>query len=163
LQDLNEDPKKHKFKFEGIVVDKSLIDRDPKYIFDYYSQKREKVKGNALKREVVFNFTSKQNKNQVIPNQITNNTNASNIFSAPDGTSEGKQDFIPSSKSKIINSASLKNENEKQAEGQLQDMKMELHKYKNQLNNLMDTHKNLKSRVEMEKSRDIQSNVNCKI
>jgi len=40
---------------------------------------------------------------------------------------------------------------------------MELHKYKNQLNSVQETHKNLKNRVEMEKSKDMQASINSKI
>ena len=64
---------------------------------------------------------------------------------------------------KASNSQPRQNGNDKQAETQLQDLKMELQKYKNQFNSLVETHRNLKNRVEMEKSKDIQSNLNCKI
>lgn len=50
---------------------------------------------------------------------------------------------------------------DKQSEKNLKDMKVEYQKYKNQLNNLVETYKNLKNRVEMEKSRD-NSNTNIK-
>ncbi len=59
------------------------------------------------------------------------------------------------------------NQSDKLVEKQLQDIKIEYYKYKNNLNNVMDTHKNLKSRVDKEKSRggveSLNNTLNCNI
>jgi molecular chaperone GrpE (heat shock protein) len=104
-----------------------------------------KVKGSAIKREVVFNYIKKEQQ----PAREAN---------LPENVQE--PEVIPNAKSSAI--PPRQNGNDKQAESQLQDLKLELHKYKNQLNSLVETHRNLKNRVEMEKSKDIQSNLNCK-
>ena len=143
---MNEDPKKHKFKFEGIIIDSIVEDKKIREIFDNCIMNRIKVKGNAIKREVVFNFAKKTK----LTLQEINPLNEKNLT---DQTTEVLE--------KINQNFPIKqNGNDRQTDTQLQDMKMELHKYKNQLNSLIDTHKNLKNRVEMEKSKDIQSNLN---
>jgi len=153
-QDLNEDPKKHKFKFEGIVIEPTA--GDIKTLFDYYISNKIKVKGNAIKREVVFNRLSQSN--------VYNNNNKENlrvISSGPAIHNQAENEYNEFNQNINIirpskNAPKLEAQNEKntQNEAQLQDLKMELHKYRNQLNNLKDTHNSLKNRVEMERSRD---------
>jgi len=59
---LKENPKKHKFKFEGIVFDPKLHpNKDSKALFDHYISSQLKVEGNAIRREVVFNFLNTTN------------------------------------------------------------------------------------------------------
>jgi hypothetical protein len=129
-------------------------DKKIREIFDNCILNRTKVKGTAIKREVVFNFAKAK--------QSAPSTNPTNPFAEPPllnqaNPSEINADTVEKPNPNIL----LKQPaNDKQAESQLQDMKMELHKYKNHLNSLIDTHKNLKNRVEMEKSKDIQSNLN---
>jgi hypothetical protein len=45
---------KHKFKFEGIVIDESDINKPPKQIFDQVIRNNIKVKGNTCKCNVEF-------------------------------------------------------------------------------------------------------------
>ena len=45
---------KHKFKFEGIVIDESDINKPPKQIFEQVIKKNKKVKGNTFKNNVEF-------------------------------------------------------------------------------------------------------------
>jgi hypothetical protein len=152
---LKDDPKKHKFKFEGIIVENSTTEKDVKGVFENLISNRIPAKGNAIKREVAFNYMIKnENKpNTSIPVQFsTTNNNLEPLENR-------RNDSIPNSKAPL----NKINGNDKQAETQLQDLKMELHKYKNQLNSVQETHKNLKNRVEMEKSKDMQANINGKI
>ena len=141
---MNEDPKKHKFKFEGVILEKPTTEKDVKALFESLIINKIKVKGSAIKREVSFNYIKKEQ-----PFIETN---------LPENVQE--PEIMPNAKSSAI--PSRQNGNDKQAETQLQDLKLELHKYKNQLNSLVETHRNLKNRVEMEKTKDIQSNLNCK-
>jgi hypothetical protein len=63
---LRENPKKHKFKFEGIQYDPAAHPRrDSKALFDYFISTQTKVKGTAIRREVVFNF-----ENNIIQGQV---------------------------------------------------------------------------------------------
>ena len=57
---MNEDPKKHKFKFEGILIDSLVEDKKIREIFDNCISNRTLVKGTAIKREVVFIFVKTQ-------------------------------------------------------------------------------------------------------
>lgn len=120
-----------------------------KEIFDNIISKGIRVKGNAIKREVVFEYVNKNKieaSNEPLPKQIPIENEA-----------VSEKVIIETEKS---NANFNQNGNFKQADSILQDMKMELHKYKNELTNLIETHKNLKNRVEMEKSKDIQPNLN---
>ncbi len=154
---MNEDPKKHKFKFEGILIDSLVEDKKIREIFDNCISNRTLVKGTAIKREVVFIFVKTQ-----ISAPISRPTSPLKEPLWGQTNPEIKADNIE--KPNTNTNIPLKQQgNDKQAVSQLQDMKMELHKYKNQLNSLIDTHKNLKNRVEMEKSKDIQSNLNSKL
>ena len=149
IKDLKDDPKKHKFKFEGIIVENSTTEKDVKGVFENLISNRIPSKGNAIKREVAFNYVTSKNENKPqanTPNNVEPSENRRN-------------DSIPNSKAPL----NKINGNDKQAETQLQDLKMELHKYKNQLNSVQETHKNLKNRVEMEKSKDMQASINSKI
>lgn len=154
---MKDDPKKHKFKFEGIIVDNSTTEKDVKGVFENLISSRIPSKGNAIKREVTFNYVTSKNENKPLATNPAAQVNVTNNnVNNPESSENKRNDTIPNSKAPL----NKINGNDKQAESQLQDLKMELHKYKNQLNSVQETHKNLKNRVEMEKSKDMQTNIN---
>jgi hypothetical protein len=68
----------------------------------------------------------------------------------------------------VINLRAFNSNNQndnKVMEKQIQDIKIEYYKYKNNLNNVMETHKNLKSRFDKEKSKggveSLNNTLNC--
>jgi hypothetical protein len=139
-----------------------MKDKDVKAMFDYFIQSQTSVRGNAVKREVVFNFIS-TNKNTVpVNNNVTANTFNSPSESMKEGGAKNTNDdtrspilksrggnTLPPKQTQQQNQANSKDKQE--MEKQLQDLKIEYYKYKHQLTNLLETHKNLKSRVDNEK------------
>jgi hypothetical protein len=55
IKDLNENPHKHKFKFEAVLVPENLRNKDPKALFEYVISNRLRMRGFTVKRGVVFN------------------------------------------------------------------------------------------------------------
>ncbi len=79
-QDIKDDTSKHKFRFDGIVLNESdLLIQDKKTIFDNYIKKQITVKGNTLKRGVRFDMKKKNDNNVDKPITTTNPANNPNI------------------------------------------------------------------------------------
>ena len=70
---INEDSTKHKFKFEGFLIEAVQKDSDIKSLFEYYTKNKLQVKGTIIKSGVVFNFgqSNSINQSQNNPNFIT--------------------------------------------------------------------------------------------
>ncbi len=170
---MNEDPKKHKFKFEGVVIEKLIAESQVKTLFDQLISNKIRVKGNAIKSEVVFEFADRPSIiKDGMPNTKVSFSNSNmpemgvNANSFIPESRMRDDDSMPNVKSVGFNHPSHPQKliiKDKQAEQQLQDLKMEHQKYKHQLSNLVDTYKSLKNRVEMEKSKETQSNLNSNI
>jgi hypothetical protein len=54
IKDIQENPDKHKFKFEGIVIPEEFINKDTKAIFDHFIKNKMPVKGYTIKIGVSF-------------------------------------------------------------------------------------------------------------
>ena len=54
IKDIQENPDKHKFKFEGIVVPEEFVNKDTKAIFDHFIKNKIPVKGYTIKLGVSF-------------------------------------------------------------------------------------------------------------
>ncbi len=56
IRDVNENPEKHKFKFEAILIPKEFEKIEVKTLFNTIIKNRITVKGNIIKRCVQFNL-----------------------------------------------------------------------------------------------------------
>jgi hypothetical protein len=56
IKDINENPDKHKFKFEAIIIPKNFENTEAKVLFNTLLINRIPVSGNTLKRAVQFNM-----------------------------------------------------------------------------------------------------------
>lgn len=144
---LNIDFSKHKFRFEGIIIDLNNINKEPKKIFEDVINNKIKVKGNIIKRKcecIEDNNYFFSNINQVI------NTNSSINFVNPLSQSTNiqlknkNQNFKNLNKDKLINDKKEK----------LNLLKQEYFNLKNQLDNLSQNYSNIKSTIEKEKNRN---------
>lgn len=173
---MNEDPKKHKFKFEGIAIEKAIPEKDVKKLFDYYIQNSIQVVGTAIKAEVVFNYVNKKKEDDMTisvvkgaPPKLDNSANdpsnynqkigtyTANPQSSPNFNEDQNRTDFPQFKSINMSQTQKPIIKDKQAEQLLQDLKMDYLKYRNQLNSLIETHKTIKNRVEMEKSKEVSA------
>jgi hypothetical protein len=160
IKDLKEDPSKHKFKFEAVLLDEAFKDKDPKQVFEYFVQNQIKVKGTAVKRGVVFTGSGFVNKSaEFVKQQTFNPQNNINVSKEPIKES---RTIIPQSsyneKYSMMSSIDMQSQKagqqkEKNIEKNVEDLKIEYYKYKNQLNNLVEANRNLKAKLDMDKTR----------
>ena len=115
-------PKGHKFKFEGFIIPKNENDKNPKDLFSYYEQNKQKIKGNVIKMNVEF---------------IEDNNYKVEF--------DEKEKEIE--KNKYIIKGNLNQEIE-----ELENLKVEYYKLKYIIDNLKTNYHNLKTRLELEQS-----------
>ena len=131
------DPTGHKFKFEAIVIAQSDKDKDIKSLFD--EARTKSTETYSMKREVEFIKIDKPQ----------------SMYSMEEDESQYKESKHQSTKNiKGDNQAN----NEQAQKDQLEFLKVEYYKLKNQLAMLTQKYNNLKNRVDMEKKKDSPPN-----
>ena len=130
----------HKFKFEGIVIDDSDINKPPKKIFEEKIANKIQVKGNTYKRDVVFieddNYDYHQ-KPQNIPNiSVSESINLSRN-SLYQSVNDTYHDF-----------------------DELKNLKIEYNKLKNKISELNTEYNILKNKIEQQKNINVNNNNN---
>lgn len=84
VNNLKEDPTKHKFKFEGIVLEEAQKDSDMKVLFDYYAQNKIAVKGTIIKSGVIFNMGDNNVQQQNVRSSPMPNENKHTVEFTPE-------------------------------------------------------------------------------
>lgn len=169
-----------------------MKDKDLKTLIENFITNKVTVKGTALKKSVVFNYANRRESTNMLnptPSNLSYNFNApsEDVREIPVAKSENPNRFLltqsqsqnqsqiqfdnieksPEAKQEDVPnqrqfSSNNPNPTDKLVEKQVQDLKIEYYKFKNQLSNLIETNKNLKNKVDIEKSRggDINTNIN---
>jgi hypothetical protein len=167
MEEVNE--KGHKFKFEGFVIKESEKNKNIKNIFADYIKSGTKVRGNVVKKYVKFI----DDNNYEIPNksiiqkrysvsesssdlsieenlkELTSHLSDNNLRKEESSLSEDKKD----------NFRFNKNEENLRDEEELENLKIEYYKLKNNIDNLKMTYINLEKRLELEQNKIKQENI----
>jgi hypothetical protein len=167
MEEVNE--KGHKFKFEGFVIKESEKNKNIKNIFADYIKSGTKVRGNVVKKYVKFI----DDNNYEIPNksiiqkrysvsesssdlsieenlkELTSHLSDNNLRKEESSLSEDKKD----------NFKFNKNEENLRDEEELENLKIEYYKLKNNIDNLKMTYINLEKRLELEQNKIKQENI----
>jgi hypothetical protein len=167
MEEVNE--KGHKFKFEGFVIKESEKNKNIKNIFADYIKSGTKVRGNVVKKYVKFI----DDNNYEIPNksiiqkrysvsesssdlsieenlkELTSHLSDNNLRKEESSLSEDKKD----------NFKLNKNEENLRDEEELENLKIEYYKLKNNIDNLKMTYINLEKRLELEQNKIKQENI----
>jgi hypothetical protein len=167
VEEINE--KGHKFKFEGFVIKESEKNKNIKNIFADYIKSGTKVRGNVVKKYVKFI----DDNNYEIPNksiiqkrysvsesssdlsieenlkELTSHLSDNNLRKEESSLSEDKKD----------NFKFNKNEENLRDEEELENLKIEYYKLKNNIDNLKMTYINLEKRLELEQNKIKQENI----
>ena len=130
----------HKFKFEGIVIDDSDINKPPKKIFEEKIANKIQVKGNTCKRNVEFieddNYDYHQ-KPQSIPNNSVSESIKLSRNSLYQSVNDTYHDF-----------------------DELKNLKIEYNKLKNKISELNTEYNILKNKIEQQKNINVNNNNN---
>ena len=147
----------HKFKFEGIVINDSDINKPPKKIFEEVITNKIQVKGNTCKRNVEFIEDNKYDYHQ-IPQNIPNNSvsesinlSRNSVYKSVNETYQSKLKGV----SKNFNDSNINNEFD-----ELKNLKIEYNKLKNKLSELNTEYNILKNKIEQQKNININNNNN---
>jgi hypothetical protein len=167
MEEVNE--KGHKFKFEGFVIKESEKNKNIKNIFADYIKSGTKVRGNVVKKYVKFI----DDNNYEIPNksiiqkrysvsesssdlsieenlkELTSHLSDNNLRKEESSLSEDKKD----------NFRFNKNEENLRDEEEVENLKIEYYKLKNNIDNLKMTYINLEKRLELEQNKIKQENI----
>ena len=130
----------HKFKFEGIVIDDSDINKPPKKIFEEKIANKIQVKGNTYKRDVVFieddNYDYHQKPQNIPNNSVSESINLSRN-SLYQSVNDTYHDF-----------------------DELKNLKIEYNKLKNKISELNTEYNILKNKIEQQKNINVNNNIN---
>ena len=139
----------HKFKFEGVELEEYNFE-EPKKLFDEISKNNLKYKIYSIKRNAEF-----IDLNNII---IQNNLTTSSKLSIDKNTNiQSNLNNKIQSNTNIKQSKNIENEDENE---ELERLKVEYYKLKNELGNLSQNYINLKNSVDMEKYGEIPNNYN---
>ena len=139
----------HKFKFEGVELEEYNFE-EPKKLFDEISKNNLKYKIYSIKRNAEF-----IDLNNII---IQNNLTTSSKLSIDKNTNiQSNLNNKIQSNTNIKQSKIKENEDENE---ELERLKVEYYKLKNELGNLSQNYINLKNSVDMEKYGEIPNNYN---
>ena len=146
----------HKFKFEGIVIDDSDINKPPKKIFEEKIANKIQVKGNTYKRDVVFieddNYDYHQKPQNIPDNSVSESINLSrnSVYQSVNDTYQSKLKA-----SKNFNDSNINNDFD-----ELKNLKTEYNKLKNKISELNTEYNILKNKIEQQKNININNNNN---
>lgn len=168
VEEINE--KGHKFKFEGFVIKENEKDKNIKDLFADYIKNGTKVRGNVFKKLVKFI----DDNNYEIPNKsIIRKSNSvsetSSVYSIEENLKElnsissdnfDRKEEISLSEDKKDNFKIDKNEENSKYEEELENLKIEYYKLKNNIDNLKMTYYNLEKRLELEQNKINEENIN---
>jgi hypothetical protein len=167
VEEINEEG--HKFKFEGFIIKESEKNKNIKNIFADYIKSGTKVRGNVVKKYVKFI----DDNNYEIPNksiiqkrysvsesssdlsieenlkELTSHLSDNNLRKKESSLSEDKKDNFRINKNE---------ENSRDLE-ELENLKIEFYKLKNNIDNLKMTYYNLEKRLDLEQNKIKQENI----
>jgi hypothetical protein len=130
----------HKFKFEGIVIEDSDINKPPKKIFEEKIANKIQVKGNTCKRNVEFieddNYDYHQKPQNIPNNSVSESINLSRN-SLYQSVNDTYHDF-----------------------DELKNLKIEYNKLKNKISELNTEYNILKNKIEQQKNINVNNNIN---
>ena len=147
----------HKFKFEGIVIDDSDINKPPKKIFEEIIANKTQVKGNTFKRKVVFieddNYDYHQISQNIPNNSVSESINLSrnSLYLSVNDTYQSKLKGV----SKNFNDSNINNDFD-----ELKNLKIEYNKLKNKISELNTEYNILKNKIEQQKNINVNNNNN---
>ena len=147
----------HKFKFEGIVIDDSDINKPPKKIFEEKIANKIQVKGNTYKRDVVFieddNYDYHQKPQNIPDNSVSESINLSrnSLYLSVNDTYQSKLKGV----SKNFNDSNINNDFD-----ELKNLKIEYNKLKNKISELNTEYNILKNKIEQQKNINVNNNNN---
>ena len=147
----------HKFKFEGIVIDDSDINKPPKKIFEEKIANKIQVKGNTYKRDVVFieddNYDYHQKPQNIPDNSVSESINLSrnSLYLSVNDTYQSKLKGV----SKNFNDSNINNDFD-----ELKNLKIEYNKLKNKILELNTEYNILKNKIEQQKNINVNNNNN---
>ena len=147
----------HKFKFEGIVIDDSDINKPPKKIFEEKIANKIQVKGNTCKRNVEFIEDNNYDYHQ-IPQNIPNNSVSESINLSRNSLYQSVNDTYQSKLkgvSKNFNDSNINNDFD-----ELKNLKIEYNKLKNKISELNTEYNILKNKIEQQKNINVNNNNN---
>jgi hypothetical protein len=128
----------HKFKFEGIVIDDSDINKPPKKIFEEKIANKIQVKGNTCKRNVEFIEDDNYDYHQK-PQNIPNNSVSESINLSRNSLYQSVNDTYFD---------------------ELKNLKIEYNKLKNKISELNTEYNILKNKIEQQKNINVNNNIN---
>jgi len=167
VEEINE--KGNKFKFEGFVIKENEKDKYIKNIFADYIKSGTKVRGQVVKKNVKFIVDN----NYEIPNKSIiqkrySSSEISSVYSIEESLKElnsnssdntlRKEDSSLSEDKKNNYQISKNEENSKDVE-ELENLKIEYYKLKNNIDNLKMTYYNLEKRLELEQNKIKEENI----
>lgn len=147
----------HKFKFEGIVIDDSDINKPPKKIFEEKIANKIQVKGNTCKRNVEFieddNYDYHQKPQNIPNNNVSESINLSrnSLYQSVNDTYQSKLKGV----SKNFNDSNINNDFD-----ELKNLKIEYNKLKNKISELNTEYNILKNKIEQQKNINVNNNNN---
>ena len=147
----------HKFKFEGIVIDDSDINKPPKKIFEEKIANKIQVKGNTCKRNVEFieddNYDYHQKPQNIPNNSVSESINLSrnSLYQSVNDTYQSKLKGV----SKNFNDSNINNDFD-----ELKNLKIEYNKLKNKISELNTEYNILKNKIEQQKNINVNNNNN---
>ena len=147
----------HKFKFEGIVIDDSDINKPPKKIFEEKIANKIQVKGNTCKRNVEFieddNYDYHQKPQNIPNNSVSESINLSrnSLYQSVNDTYQSKLKGVP----KNFNDSNINNDFD-----ELKNLKIEYNKLKNKISELNTEYNILKNKIEQQKNINVNNNNN---
>ena len=147
----------HKFKFEGIVIDDSDINKPPKKIFEEKIANKIQVKGNTCKRNVEFieddNYDYHQKPQNIPDNSVSESINLSrnSLYLSVNDTYQSKLKGV----SKNFNDSNINNDFD-----ELKNLKIEYNKLKNKISELNTEYNILKNKIEQQKNINVNNNNN---
>ena len=167
VEEINE--KGHKFKFEGFVIKENEKDKNIKNLFADYIKNGTKVRGNVVKKLVKFI----DDNNYEIPNKSIirkrySVSETSSVYSIEENLKElnsissdnfDRKEEISLSEDKKDNFKIDKNEENSKYEEELENLKIEYYKLKNNIDNLKMTYYNLEKRLELEQNKINEENI----
>ena len=159
------DPKGHKFKFEGFIIQENQKDEDIKKLFHDYIKNGTKVVGNAHKRYVRF---SEENDGDGIlrsSNNSLGSSNLSNYTVADDKRSTLLMDKIKEKEEENLRLSDIIEGKKEEKSGldnanleKLESLKKEYNQLKEQVENLKRTEESLNKAIFYEKNKKIGGN-----
>lgn len=167
VEEINE--KGNKFKFEGFIIKENEKDKNIKNIFADYIKSGTKVRGQVVKKNVKFIVDN----NYEIPNKSIiqkrySSSEISSVYSIEESLKElnsnssdntlRKEDSSLSEDKKNNYQISKNEENSKDVE-ELENLKIEYYKLKNNIDNLKMTYYNLEKRLELEQNKIKEENI----